>query len=281
MSEYQQLYRMYDKDGRLLYVGISKSALARYAQHAAEKAWIGEVVRMDVQTIPCARDEIVKIESRAIEQEQPRYNVAGNSRADRPRQRARRSKPETAATAQKLPKLCRHKRTGLAFIVLRMPDGRRVQKYLGPYGSDEAKAAYESAIANWPATMVTHVRPQIATGLAPTVELLVAEYLGHAEHFYRNANGVLPKSFANLVDAARPLMAVLRKRPTATVTCADLDTVRTTFATAGWGPTHVNDTMRRVLAMFRWGVEEGLVPGPVWHALSTYRHARLCRDGQA
>ncbi|MCA3010556.1 MAG: site-specific integrase [Phycisphaerales bacterium] len=161
-----------------------------------------------------------------------------------------------------------------------MPDGRRVQKYLGQYDSDESKAAYKTAIADWKATLAQHARPQVAAVGAPTVELLVAEYLRHAEQEYRNADGVLSKGFPNLVNAARPLLAVLRNRPTATVTCGDLKHVRTTFADGGDRcRTYVNDTMRRVLAMFRWGVEEGLVPGPVWHALSAFRHVRLGRGG--
>jgi predicted GIY-YIG superfamily endonuclease len=74
MSEYQQLYRMYGKDGRLLYVGISKSALARFAQHAAEKSWIVDVVRLDIETVYCSREEILEREKEAIIEEQPQHN---------------------------------------------------------------------------------------------------------------------------------------------------------------------------------------------------------------
>ena len=76
MAEYQQLYRMFDKQDRLLYVGISKSALERFTQHAAEKAWIGEVVRVEIQTIECSRAQIFERERQAIAQENPVYNVA-------------------------------------------------------------------------------------------------------------------------------------------------------------------------------------------------------------
>ena len=76
MAEYQQLYRMFDKHDRLLYVGISKSALARFAQHAAEKSWIGEVVRVQVETFECTRASILAKEREAIRCEKPRYNLA-------------------------------------------------------------------------------------------------------------------------------------------------------------------------------------------------------------
>ena len=180
----------------------------------------------------------------------------------------------------KLPRPCRHKRTGLAFIVLRMPDGRRVQKYLGPYGSDEAEANRKTELANWRALWAKHEKPQPARVGAPTVALLVAEYLRSAEQEYRNAAGVLSREFDNLVAAARPLLAVLRDRPTASVSCADLETVRTTFATAGDRcRQYVNSTMRRVLRMFRWGAKRDLVPGNVWGSLSAFEHVRPGRGG--
>jgi len=79
VSEYQQLYRMYDKDGRLLYVGISKSALSRYAQHAIDKEWIRHVTRMEIETCRCTRDDIEAKERRAIREERPLYNIAGKT----------------------------------------------------------------------------------------------------------------------------------------------------------------------------------------------------------
>ena len=39
------LYRFFDADDRLIYVGITVSASARLAAHAREKEWIGELHR--------------------------------------------------------------------------------------------------------------------------------------------------------------------------------------------------------------------------------------------
>ena len=82
----QQLYRMYDADGALLYVGISYSAVTRFAQHRATKPWIGEVARVDISTHHVTRDEIERMERQAIIDEQPRHNVVHNRswRADVP-----------------------------------------------------------------------------------------------------------------------------------------------------------------------------------------------------
>jgi len=81
-SNHQQLYRMYDADGLLLYIGISYSAIARFAQHRADKPWIGDVVRIQIETHEVSRAEILEIERQAIIDERPLHNVVhANGRA--------------------------------------------------------------------------------------------------------------------------------------------------------------------------------------------------------
>jgi predicted GIY-YIG superfamily endonuclease len=71
----QQLYRLFDADGALLYIGISYSAIARYAQHKADKPWIGDVCTITIETHDVSRSEIEAMEATAIRCERPRYNV--------------------------------------------------------------------------------------------------------------------------------------------------------------------------------------------------------------
>jgi hypothetical protein len=77
----QQLYRLYDDDGGLLYVGISYSAIARFAQHRASKPWIADVARIDIETHYVDRAEIERIERQAIADERPLHNVVHNRRS--------------------------------------------------------------------------------------------------------------------------------------------------------------------------------------------------------
>jgi hypothetical protein len=72
-----QLYRHYDKDGQLLYVGISLSAVSRLSQHK-EKPWYTEIATVTIETLP-TRAHALRAERRAIWGESPRYNVAGTS----------------------------------------------------------------------------------------------------------------------------------------------------------------------------------------------------------
>jgi predicted GIY-YIG superfamily endonuclease len=71
----QQLYRMFNADDELLYVGISMSALNRIGQHKTEKAWWHEVAKITIETHHVERDLIFEIEREAIRTECPRYNV--------------------------------------------------------------------------------------------------------------------------------------------------------------------------------------------------------------
>jgi predicted GIY-YIG superfamily endonuclease len=71
----EQLYRLFDADGTLLYIGISYSAIARFAQHKADKPWIGDVCRIEIETHDVSRAEILEIERQAIISERPLHNV--------------------------------------------------------------------------------------------------------------------------------------------------------------------------------------------------------------
>jgi len=76
------LYRFYDAGGRLLYVGISLSALKRAAEHRGDKDWWSDVARMDVTHYP-TRTEAAAAERSAIIAEGPLHNVVHNGRCER------------------------------------------------------------------------------------------------------------------------------------------------------------------------------------------------------
>ncbi|MFG1846699.1 GIY-YIG nuclease family protein [Micromonospora carbonacea] len=68
------LYRLYDNEGCLLYVGIAYDFDARFAQHAARKHWWPQVARKDV-TWFSNRIDALHAEARAIAAEGPIHNV--------------------------------------------------------------------------------------------------------------------------------------------------------------------------------------------------------------
>jgi hypothetical protein len=68
------LYRLYDVDGVLLYVGVTFQPTVRMSRHAATQPWWPEVTRKTM-TWYSDRFEACDAEEIAIRDEHPRYNV--------------------------------------------------------------------------------------------------------------------------------------------------------------------------------------------------------------
>jgi excinuclease UvrABC nuclease subunit len=68
------LYRLWDDNDQLLYVGISKSAMARLTQHQRNKEWSQEIAKVTIESVG-SRDEAQRLEKIAIQNEQPKYNI--------------------------------------------------------------------------------------------------------------------------------------------------------------------------------------------------------------
>jgi len=67
------LYRFFNADERLLYIGISGDPAYRWGQHRTDKPWAGEVAMRVVEWLP-TRAEAEAAELVAIRAERPLYN---------------------------------------------------------------------------------------------------------------------------------------------------------------------------------------------------------------
>lgn len=74
-----ELYRCFDYDNKLLYVGISMSSLVRMAAHSDESSWFCAVSRIEIERFP-SRRMAAEMERRAIREERPMFNVRHNRR---------------------------------------------------------------------------------------------------------------------------------------------------------------------------------------------------------
>lgn len=72
------LYRYFDKDGQLLYVGITKSLFNRQDQHSRTQPWWNDVASATFEHFD-DRDIALAFEEQAIYSEWPLYNKAGNT----------------------------------------------------------------------------------------------------------------------------------------------------------------------------------------------------------
>lgn len=78
IEETISLYRFYDKDGDLLYVGQSVDPFARATQHMSSHHdfWFHDVATITIEKIE-GREAAKEAELKAISEEGPKYNVIG------------------------------------------------------------------------------------------------------------------------------------------------------------------------------------------------------------
>lgn len=76
MGDTTTLYRIYDAQDRLLYVGISGGSFIRLGQHGDSAAWAHYATKITLERYP-TREEAKQAESKAIQSEDPVWNVRG------------------------------------------------------------------------------------------------------------------------------------------------------------------------------------------------------------
>jgi len=69
------LYRFFDADDGLLYVGISVNVWARFSQHRQDSAFFPEAATVTMQRGFASSFELLAAETAAIRAEKPRFNV--------------------------------------------------------------------------------------------------------------------------------------------------------------------------------------------------------------
>lgn len=77
MADRTALYRLYDADGQLLYIGVTTYPPKRFVEHERDKPWWPDVARHHVEWID-GRERAETAERCAIAAEGPRYNRIHN-----------------------------------------------------------------------------------------------------------------------------------------------------------------------------------------------------------
>lgn len=70
----QHLYRHYDSEDNLLYVGVSLSAVHRLSQHKKSAHWFSDIRRVEIETFD-SREAVLDAERTAIYSENPLHNL--------------------------------------------------------------------------------------------------------------------------------------------------------------------------------------------------------------
>lgn len=167
----------------------------------------------------------------------------------------------------RIPRYRLHRRSGQAIVTL---DG--TDNYLGPHGTEASKAEYDRLVTEW----LAHGRrtPPAAAVESPavlSVSHVIHGYWEHAVVHYRKPDGTPAGELHNVRDALKPLRLLYGHSPAAEFGPRALKALREHMARLGWSRTHVNRQVGRVKSVFRWAVENEMVPAGVHHALLAVR----------
>lgn len=157
------LYRMFDADGRLLYVGITLDVGERFAMHRQGKSWWPAVAVIRLEHF-ATREDLEAAEAAVIAAEQPAYNVQREFRSSATRESTRRQK--------RLPESLRFTYEVVRRYAHRGPDDPVLQRHVqlardcGISDDD-----IEWALANpWQTTLAAQIRDGKAAANRPSKE---------------------------------------------------------------------------------------------------------------
>lgn len=152
-----------------------------------------------------------------------------------------------------------------------MLNGRAV--YLGRADQPDTERRYHQVIAEW---LAADQQPKVQP-IEMTVKELLARYWLHAHGYYRDAAGQPTTQLHVLRSALKPLRELYGESRAAEFGPLALKAVRQRMIDLGWSRTTVNQSVSRIKRVFRWGVENELLPGGVYHAVQAVSGMRRGR----
>jgi hypothetical protein len=173
----------------------------------------------------------------------------------------------TTRKGPKVPSYRLHKPSGLAVVRL---NGQDV--YLGAHGSPESEDAYRRTIAEWCAHGA--IGRQRHSSIA--INELLLRYWRHVEVDYTK-NGEPTSEQSIIRMSLRPVRRMYGQNAVEEFTPLELKTVRQDWIDRSLARTTINKYCSRIIACFRWGVEECVVPSSVLEGLRAVRGLRRGR----
>jgi integrase len=180
----------------------------------------------------------------------------------------------------RIPTYRRHKQSGQAIVTLTDGLGGRRDVLLGKYGTAASRAEYARVIAEWEAGG-RHLPQTAAVPADLTVNEVVVRFLPHAEQHYRHADGSPTSELEEYKLSLRPLVHLYGHTPAKDFGPLALKAVRQLMVEGykhpRYGPQRplcrgvVNQRTGRVRRMFKWAVENELVPPSVLLGLQAVR----------
>lgn len=156
------------------------------------------------------------------------------------------------------PKYRHHKRSGQAVVTLTDAAGHRRDVYLGRYRSAASKKAYRRAIAEWEAT-----QHHSTNGQGLSINELILAFMRWGKGYY----GKDSRELDNYRDAFGPLKLMYGLTSVTEFGPLRLKSLRQGLIEKKLCRKTINRRIGRIKRLFKWGVEEELIPANVFHAL--------------
>jgi integrase len=164
-----------------------------------------------------------------------------------------------------------HRPSGQAVVTLSGTDF-----YLGPHGTQISRNEYDRVIAEWLAKGRRLAVPAAEQNPLTISELLLA-YWRHVTAYYVKRGA--PTSEQHVIRSAlRPVRQLYGTTEAQNFSPLALKAVREQYIAAGVARSTVNRYAGHVVRMFRWAVENELVPAATHHALRTVTGLRKGRS---
>lgn len=160
-----------------------------------------------------------------------------------------------------IPSYRRHKASGQAIVTL---CGRDF--YLGPHGTKVSRAEYDRVVAEWIANSRRLPDGANAEEHVTVIELIAA-FWKHAHEHYRHLDGTPTSEINNFKYSLRPLKQLYGQTLAKDFGPLEFKAVRQRMIESGIRRGVINQRMGRIRRVFRWGVENAMVPPSVFHGL--------------
>jgi predicted DNA-binding transcriptional regulator AlpA len=156
------LYRHFDIDGRLLYVGISLHAIGRLRSHRDKSEWFDKIAEVKIEVFG-SRDEALQAERIAVSNEKPAYNR--NLRRWMPAKRREQRTPQVSE-----PKKAPRRMLSFKHVMRSVPVGRHKLMRMIEHGefpsphyiSPKKPVWFDDEIKRWkgqPSPNCAHIAP--------------------------------------------------------------------------------------------------------------------------
>jgi integrase len=178
-----------------------------------------------------------------------------------------------------LPKYRHYRPKNLAVVRI---DGK--DHYLGKHNSPESWERYHRILAERAAVPASPIPSagespeRRGTPGGPTVAEVVLAFWIHAQAYYRKPDGTLTGEQDNIKLSLRPLRKLYGLTPAREFGPLGLKAVRQSMIDSGLSRTTINQRIGKVVRVFRWAVENELVPPSSHHALKAVPGLRKGRS---